>query len=80
MFSVWTGNTRINGNYEAVKLSSGDVTDNVLPIKKATIKLDFSSGLKDDDDELIDEDDLLTEEDLKAPELPGEDSNLGTCN
>lgn len=74
MFSVWTGNTRTNGNYQAVKFTSGDVTDDVLPINKAPIKLDFSSDFKNDDDELIDEDDLLTEEDLKAPELPGEDS------
>ncbi|KAG0555369.1 hypothetical protein KC19_12G164700 [Ceratodon purpureus] len=64
------GNTRTNGNYQAVKLTSGDVTDDVLPITKATIKLEFSSDFKNDDDELIDEDDLLTEEDLKAPELP----------
>lgn len=72
MISVLTGNTRTNGNYQAVKLTSGDVTDDVLPITKATIKLEFSSDFKNDDDELIDEDDLLTEEDLKAPELPGE--------
>ena len=73
MISVWTGNTRTNCNYQAVKLTSGDVTDDVLPVNKAAIKLNFSSVLKNDDDELIDEDDLLTEEDLKAPELPGKD-------
>lgn len=57
-----------------MKFTSKDVTEDVLPVPKATIKLDFSSDFKNDDDELIDEDDLLTEEDLKAPELPGKDS------
>jgi hypothetical protein len=55
-----------------VKLTAGDVTDGVLPVSKSAIKLDLSSDLKNDDEELIDEEDLLTEEDMKAPELPGE--------
>jgi SAM-dependent methyltransferase len=62
------GSARSNG--KAVKLSIGDVTDDVLPITKPAVKLDLSN----DDDELIDEDDLLTEEDLKAPELPKAES------
>jgi hypothetical protein len=58
----------------AVKLSLGDVTDDVLPISKPTIKLDFSSDFKNDDEDLINEDDLLTEEDLKVPEVPKAES------
>lgn len=54
-----------------MKLTTGDVTDDVVPVSKPSIKFDFSNDLRNDDDELIDEEDLLTEEDLKAPELPG---------
>jgi hypothetical protein len=66
--SSQNGNARTNGT--TVKLTAGDVTDGVLPVSKSAIKLDLSSDLKNDDEELIDEEDLLTEEDMKAPELP----------
>ncbi|KAG0581764.1 hypothetical protein M758_3G005100 [Ceratodon purpureus] len=64
------GNAKTNG--AAVKLTVGDVTDDVLPVSKSAIKLDLAIGNGDED--LIDEDDLLTEEDLKAPELPTAES------
>jgi SAM-dependent methyltransferase len=57
-----------NGNGTAVKLTAGDVTDNVLPSSNKLA--DFTN----DEEELIDEDALLTEEDLKAPELPAAES------
>ena len=68
-----------------MKLTAGDVTDDVLPVSKSIMKLDLSSDSKTDDGELIDEEDLLTEEDLKAPELPGKRSiesltKLLTCH
>jgi hypothetical protein len=50
----------------AVKFSSKDVTDDVIPLAKSW---NWSPDV--DLDELIDEDELLTEDDLRRPELPG---------
>jgi hypothetical protein len=56
----------------AVKFSSEDVTDDVIPLAKSW---NWSPDV--DLDELIDEDELLTEDDLRRPELPvGDDCSV----